>query len=136
MRNSTKNSSPTRSRDKVLQTLYEMELAGKKLEQVLKNHSLEKTNLFYQEMLKGIEEDKGKIDHILSENIDRPIERLDPIERNALRIAIYEILNKDIDKTIIINEAIRMSKKYGSSDGYKLVNAVLDNLIKEKEIQT
>ena len=54
----------------------------------------------------------------------------DIIEKNSLRIALYELMNKDLDKAIIINEAIRVSKKYGSVEGYKLVNAVLDNFVK------
>ena len=63
--------------------------------------------------------------------MDRPLERLDIIEKNSLRIALYELMNKDLDKAIVINEAIRVSKKYGSVEGYKLVNAVLDNFVKE-----
>ena len=51
--------------------------------------------------------------------MDRPLERLDIIEKNSLRIALYELMNKDLDKAIIINEAIRVSKKYGSVEGYK-----------------
>ena len=85
---------------------------------------------FYQEILKGVIEDKNNIDKAIQKNMDRPLERLDIIEKNSLRIALYELMNKDLDKAIIINEAIRVSKKYGSVEGYKLVNAVLDNFVK------
>ena len=128
-----KSSSPTRTRDRVLQTLYEIDIGGEELEQVLEKHSLERSNTFYKEMIRGIISDKERIDRTLNKYIDRPIEKLDPIERNALRIAIYELLNKKIDQAIAINEAIRLSKKYGSPKGYKFVNAALDNLIKAKE---
>ena len=97
MTQSTKTPSPTRSRDKVLQTLYEIEISGQDLKQVLKNHSLGKNNLFYKEMLKGVVDVKEKIDEVLSKNSDRPIERLDSIERNILRIAIYELQIKKVD---------------------------------------
>ena len=53
MTKSAKTTSPTRSRDKVLQTLYELELGGEELKEVLKNHSSEKSNKFYKEILKG-----------------------------------------------------------------------------------
>ena len=131
MKKIKKTTSPTRSRDKVLQTLYEMEIGEKELKQVLQNHSSEKSNLLYKEILNGVIESKEKIDEIVFKHSNRPIEKLDFIERNAIRIAIYELINKKVDPAVSINEAIRMSKKYGSSEGYKLVNAVLDSIVKE-----
>ena len=131
MKKINKTTSPTRSRDKVLQTLYEMEIGEKDLKQVLQNHSSEKSNLLYKEILNGVIESKEKIDEIVFKHSNRPVEKLDFIERNAIRIAIYELINKKVDPAVSINEAIRMSKKYGSSDGYKLVNAVLDSIVKE-----
>ena len=133
MTQSTKPPSPTRSRDKALQTLYEIEISGQDLKQVLKNHSLGKNNLFYKEMLKGVCDVKEKIDEVLSKNSDRLIESLDSIERNILRIAIYELQLKKVDSLVVISEAIRMSKKYGSSGGYKLINGILDNIVKKNQ---
>ena len=123
--------SPTRSRDKALQTLYEIEVGGHDLSEIDINLHSDKKNSFYQEILKGVIEDKNNIDKAIQKNMDRPLERLDIIEKNSLRIALYELMNKDLDKAIVINEAIRVSKKYGSVEGYKLVNAVLDNFVKE-----
>ncbi|SVD23137.1 uncharacterized protein METZ01_LOCUS375991, partial [marine metagenome] len=54
MKKINKTTSPTRSRDKVLQTLYEMEIGEKELKQVLQNHSSEKSNLLYKEILNGV----------------------------------------------------------------------------------
>ena len=67
---------------------------------------------------------------IIKKYINRPIQQLDVIEKNILRIAVYEFKKNELDSSIIINEAIRMAKKYGSVEGYKLVNAVLDKIIK------
>ena len=125
-----KTTSPTRSRDKVLQTLYELELGGEELKEVLKNHSSEKSNKFNREILKGVSENLEAFDDIFKQHVDRPIQQLDVIEKNILRIALYEHKKKELDSSIVINEAIRMSKKYGSVEGYKLVNAVLDKAIK------
>ena len=125
-----KTTSPTRSRDKVLQTLYELELGGEELKEVLKNHSSEKSNKFNREILKGVSENLEAFDDIIKQHVDRPIQQLDVIEKNILRIALYEHKKKELDSSIVINEAIRMSKKYGSVEGYKLVNAVLDKAIK------
>ena len=56
------------------------------------------------------------------------------IEKNILRIALYELMDKQLDSLIVISESIRMSKKYGSVEGYKLINAVLDRISKENQI--
>ena len=130
MTKSAKTTSPTRSRDKVLQTLYELELGSEELKEVLKNHSSEKSNKFYKEILKGVSENFEAFDDIIKQHVDRPIQQIDVIEKNILRIALYEHKKKELDSSIVINEAIRMSKKYGSVEGYKLVNAVLDKIIK------
>ena len=126
----SKTLSPTRSRDKVLQTLYELELSGEDFKDVLKNHSSEKSNVFYNDILKGVLDNQENIDEIIKNNLDRPIQQLDVIEKNALRIGLFELMNKELDAAIVINESIRMTKKYGSVEGYKLVNAVLDKIIK------
>ena len=130
MTKSAKTTSPTRSRDKVLQTLYELELGGEELKEVLKNYSSEKSNKFYKEILKGVSENLEGFDETIQDHIDRPIQQLDVIEKNILRISLYELKKKELDSLIVINEAIRMAKKYGSVEGYKLVNAVLDKIIK------
>lgn len=132
MTKSSKTHSPTRSRDKVLQTLYELELSGEDLKDVLKNHPSEKSNAFYKDMLKGVLDNQENIDEIIQNNLDRPFQQLDVIEKNAIRIGLFELMNKELDAAIVINESIRMTKKYGSVEGYKLVNAVLDKISKAR----
>ena len=132
--NLAKNSSPTCSRDKILQTLYELEVGGQDLDTVLKNFSSEKSNPFYQKILKGVVNKNKEIDKILEDNIERPLDQVDLIEKNILRIALYELMDKQLDSLIVISESIRMSKKYGSVEGYKLINAVLDRISKENQI--
>ena len=81
-------------------------------------------------MLIGVTESMAELDDLLQKIMERDLSGLDPIERNALRLAIYEMLHSDLDKPIIINESIRLTKKYGAEDGYKFVNAVLDKALK------
>ena len=81
-------------------------------------------------MLKGVLDNQENIDEIIQNNLDRPFQQLDVIEKNAIRIGLFELMNKELDAAIVINESIRMTKKYGSVEGYKLVNAVLDKIIK------
>jgi N utilization substance protein B len=127
-----KNStSPTRSRDKVLQSLYEIEVGGSSLKEVLKDQFTKKNYPHYKALLEGVVESQEKIDELLESNMDRALSDLDPIERNVLRLAVYELLANDLDKPIVINESIRLTKKYGAAQGYKYVNALIDKIAKE-----
>ena len=127
---SKKNTSPVRSRDKVIQSLYEIELSGTDVKEILKDLSLQSRYPHYKDLLLGVINSIEDIDNKLSEFMERKLSSLDPIERNALRLATYEMLFTKTDVPIIINESIRLTKKYGSSDGHKYVNALLDKIYK------
>tara|TARA_X000000368_G_scaffold288768_1_gene229372 strand:- start:3 stop:413 length:411 start_codon:yes stop_codon:yes gene_type:complete len=127
---SKENTSPVRSRDKVLQSLYEIDLGGSDAKEILKNKEMQKRYPHFKDLLIGVTESMSNLDNLLQQLMDRDLLGLDPIERNALRLAIYEMLNTDLDKPIIINESIRLTKKYGAVDGHKYVNAVLDKALK------
>jgi N utilization substance protein B len=74
----------------------------------------------------------------LNESIDRAsdytTDKIDPIELAALRIATFELTQSEekLSAKIIISEAIRLSKRFGSDDGFKLVNVILDNIAKKR----
>ena len=127
---SKENTSPVRSRDKVLQSLYEIDLGGSNTKEILKDKEMQKKYPHFKDLLIGVTESMPNLDSLLQQLMDRDLLGLDPIERNALRLAIYEMLNSDLDKPIIINESIRLTKKYGAVDGHKYVNAVLDKALK------
>ena len=127
---SKKNTSPVRSRDKVLQSLYEIELGGSTAEEILEDKIIQKNYPHFKDLLIGVTESISELDGLLQKIMERDLSGLDPIERNPLRLAIYEMLHSDLDKPIIINESIRLTKKYGAEDGYKFVNAVLDKALK------
>ena len=132
---SKENTSPVRSRDKVLQSLYEIDLGGSNAKEILKDKEMQKRYPHFKDLLIGVTESMTNLDNLLQQLMDRDLLGLDPIERNALRLAIYEMLNTDLDKPIIINESIRLTKKYGAVDGHKYVNAVLDKALKTDLLQ-
>ena len=127
---SKKETSPVRSRDKVIQSLYEIELSGSDLKDILADLALQSRYPHFKDLLSGVINSKEDIDTVLANNMDRKLSSLDPIERNTLRLATYELLYTKTDAPIIINESIRLSKKYGAIDGHKYVNAVLDRIYK------
>lgn len=127
---SKKNTSPVRSRDKVIQSLYEIELSGTDVKEILKDLSLQSRYPHYKDLLLGVMNSLKDIDNTLLEFMERKLSSLDPIEKNTLRLAVYEMLFTKTDVPIIINESIRLTKKYGSADGHKYVNALLDKIYK------
>ena len=86
------------------------------------------------QLVDGCINDSVEIDQHISSASEYSIDKIDPIELAALRIAVYEIFHcHQIPEKVIIAEAIRLCKKFGSDEGFKLVNVVLDNLIKNTD---
>ena len=84
---------------------------------------------FIQEVVEGTLTNLARIDLIIKEHlINWQLERLPAVNRNLLRLALYEIIYRaDIPLAVTINEALELAKKYGSTeDGVAFINSVLD----------
>lgn len=70
------------------------------------------------------------LDKALESYLDRDIERVDPIERAILRLAVNELReHEEIPCRVVLNEAISLAKTFGAHNAYKYVNAVLDKIL-------
>lgn len=79
------------------------------------------------EVLKKLE----KIDSmIVKASPDYRIERISKVELNVLRLGLFELFSKDVPEKVAISEAVRLCRKFGTRQGAKFVNAILDNLYK------
>jgi len=65
---------------------------------------------------------------------DWDFERLGSIERATLRLATYEILFGALDSAVVINEAVEITKAFGTEQSPKFINGVLDAISKDKEV--
>ncbi len=76
-----------------------------------------------------------KIDHLISKfSEDYDFKRIARIERNILRLAVFELLyDESVPPKVAMAEAIRLSRKFGTPEGGAFVNAVLDAIHKNKE---
>ena len=85
---------------------------------------------FSTELINGILANQPAIDAQIKKYVaNYDIERIAAVDRNILRVAIYEMLFcKDIPPVVSINEAIEIAKRYGSEDSGRFVNGVLDRL--------
>lgn len=67
--------------------------------------------------------------------IDRKIKELNQVECAVLRLAVYELMYRlDVPYKVIINEALELTKKFGSIEGYKYINGVLDKIAHSSQI--
>jgi len=73
--------------------------------------------------------DKAIITHLK----DWDFERLGAIERATLRLAAYEILFSELDSAVVINEAVEITKAFGTEQSPKFINGVLDAIAKDKK---
>ena len=85
---------------------------------------------FIKNIVDYIIKNRSQIDSLISKNlIGWKIERLTPIDRNLLRMGIAES-NFNDKKAVIIDDIIRIAKKYSEKDSYKIINAILDKVTK------
>ena len=91
--------------------------------------SLSFTRLLVSGTIEHIEE----IDSVIKSHLTNwDFDRLNKVDLAILRISIYPLLyQKDLHSSIVIDEAIDISKQFGSDDSFKFVNAVLDNIRKD-----
>ena len=124
-----KTPSPAKLRELVMQALYQKEMTGssntdliKQFKQNYKNLNLNSFETYLKEIKKNILDIDSTIDKHTNINIDQ----ISKIELAILKQAIYEIKNSNLDKPVIISEAIRLAKRFGQDSSHKFVNALLD----------
>ena len=127
-----KKISPTKTREILLQALYQKEISD-----------ISNTNLINQfkkayrefdisnvaEKLKGIKKNNDSLNKSIADNSSIEIKSIGEIEISILRQSIFEIENSEIDYPIVINEAVKLAKKFGQEDSYRFINGVLDSYI-------
>jgi transcription antitermination protein NusB len=66
----------------------------------------------------------------LSEFVDRPVDKIDPVERAILRIGTYELMHRWKRRTkSSLNEGINLAKYFGADGSHKYINGILDKIV-------
>jgi len=125
-----------KSRILALQALYEIDSVGREPETViergLKEVEITKENSdFLRELVNGAVRNKEEIDkQIRTLAPTWPIEQLAMVDRNILRLAIFEILyDNKVPVKVAVNEAVELAKTFGSENSAKFINGVLGAVI-------
>ena len=95
--------------------------------------SAPKTRAFATELIQGVLENHDAIDERIKRvTANYELHRIAPVDRNILRVAIYEMLyTSEVPPVVCINEAIEIAKRFGSEDSGRFVNGILDRLKEE-----
>ncbi|KKT14373.1 MAG: N utilization substance protein B-like protein [Parcubacteria group bacterium GW2011_GWF2_43_38] len=120
------------ARTVAMQTLFQWDFVGKQGELI---KLLEKNMPELERLIHGLVKHLPEIDAIIHRLAPEwPIDQITGIDRNVLRIGVYELkFGKEIPPKVAINEAIELAKAFGSDASSKFVNGVLGSLYKEME---
>jgi len=131
------------SRSIVLQTLFEWDLNNlekdaiqetlvRNMEEFAPNKS---DTPFMEKLLDGVIQKKGELDLVIEKAAPEwPIDRIAPVDRNILRLGLYELLfsdRKEVPAKVAINEASELAKQFGGDNSSRFVNGVLGAVYKE-----
>jgi N utilization substance protein B len=126
-----------------MQSLYEWDFKGRRPDQldgIVKRDLKEfapglEDSQFVWRLIKGVIEYSPKIDKIIEKSAPEwPLEQITIIDRNVLRIGLYELLfgdRQEVPPKVAINEAIELAKTFGGESSGKFINGVLGTVYRE-----
>jgi transcription antitermination protein NusB len=90
--------------------------------------------VYAQTLVRGTVDHREEIDALIRGQADNwRLERMPAVDRNILRLAIYEMLyESETPKLVVVDEAIELAKKFGSEQSGRFVNGLLDGLLKQR----
>ncbi len=122
----------------VVSLLYAYDLGNKSIadftDEILEDKKIRnKQKEFALELFRGVMDNLEAVDTAIVKHLkDWEFERLGSVERATLRLGAYEIMNSELDSAVVINEAIEVSKAFGTEQSPKFINGVLDAISKDK----
>ena len=126
-----------KARELALQMLFQYDIAGNPPDTICSTfEDLQKskpnTREFATKIFRGTVENLEKIDEMIQHQADNwRLSRMAVVDRNIIRMSIYEFLNEtDTPKLVIIDEAIEIAKKFGTQKSSQFINGILDGILK------
>ncbi len=133
------------SRSIAMQSLYEWDFYGKKkgvLEEITERNIKEfgpglQDSSFVKQLINGVVSKIDKIDGIIEKAAPEwPIEQITIVDRNVLRLGLFELLfsdKREVPPKVAINESIELAKKFGGESSGKFINGVLGTVYKQMQ---
>ena len=122
----------SRARELIVQSLYQMQIAGHDLAELRSQFHgrpdyQRVDQAYFDEVLGAVCQARDALVTRIGEFADRPVDQLDPVEKGILMLGFYELESRpDVPYKVIINESVNLAKRFGAVDGHKFINALLD----------
>jgi N utilization substance protein B len=132
----------TKMRELAFKLMYEIEIQ-KEISDSLINNFIDSNSItdneaieYLKDIVYGIESHKEEIEPLISQNLKEnwTLSRISKINLSLLKIAIYEMLYKDLPYKVAINEVIELAKKYADDSSPIFINGTLASVVKQKEL--
>lgn len=127
------------AREKALQALFQIDMSeADPKEAILHVLEEERGDNYLSDLVGGVVEHKSQIDEMIKEHLEKwTIERIAPVDRNLLRLAVYELvyLKEEVPANVVIDEAIEIAKVFGDEHASRFVNGVLSKIKQQTEKQ-
>lgn len=132
----------TKMRELAFKLIYEIEIQ-KEISDSLINNFIDSNSItdneaieYLKDIVYGIESHKEEIEPLISQNLKEnwTLSRISKINLSLLKIAIYEMLYKDLPYKVAINEVIELAKKYADDSSPIFINGILASVVKQKEL--
>jgi N utilization substance protein B len=126
-----------RARRRALQAIYQWEITGQEASEILRQfravQDMKGVDEDYLErLLLGVTSAHEEIEEKLQPFLDRPLAQVDLMERVALRIGAFELINcPELPWRVVLNECVDLAHRFGAEQGHAYVNAVLDKAARE-----
>ena len=124
-----------KTREYLIQAIYQMLFSNDDVQKIItqfkEEHKDKKVDFnVFTNSLKSIDKNKKKIESVIK-SVDISSSSIELIDKSILLFAINEMFYGNLDTPIIIDESIRLAKKFSSPDSYKFLNATLDKILKK-----
>lgn len=123
-----------RSRRLLIQALYQWQLAGGEAREIMLQF-IDGRDMngadgdYFRQVLAGIGDDLARLDAAIEPLLERSLAMVDPVERAILRLAAYELFERrEVPVRVVINEAVELAQVFGSAEGHRFVNGLVDRL--------
>ena len=138
-----RNAERHEARSLALQILFEADLAGHDWETILARSETDdlltpKLADYARRLVTGVMTNRIEIDGLIRKNATAfPIKQLSTVDRNVLRLAIYELsFEPDVPTKVAINEAVELAKRYGGENSSRFVNGVTGTIAEQVRSKT
>ncbi len=120
------------ARERILKLLFQRDFRSVSLKELLEEQPTD--DPYVREVIEGLEEKLPEIDRVIAQRAEGwRLERLHSVDRNILRLAVYELYyREDIPPQVAIDEAVELAKKYGGEHSPVFINGILDRIWKER----